>query len=539
LAGLILAIVIAGCAKHDAARSASAAAQPAASVLRISQRNEPTDLDPATAGLPDEFFVIRALSEGLLVPNPNGGAPLPAAAERYDVSPDGLTYTFHLRAGATWSNGEPVTADDFVASFRRVLTPTTGAPKAHLLYGVRNAQAFVEGRTSDFSTVGVRAADPATLVVTLEHPNAAFPLFAASGPWIPVNVRAVAKHGMHWTEPGNYVGNGPFVLAEWRPQQRIVVRKNPRYHDAGSIRTDQIQFVRFDNKDSEERAYRAGQIDATMAVPEAKLDVYERERPEELHRAPLAETRFLALNVTRPPLNDARVRRALSLAIDRETLVALVLHGGQEAAKRYLSPALVEPVVPAGLSSNQTARRDGELHLLFDPATARKLLGEAGFPGGKGFPALELSGWDRNPVLEAIQQMWKKELGVDIGLSVREAKVHLAALHAGTYDIAFVTNLLDVRDPTTALADFVSDAPNNFPHWHSVAFDRLISAAEQSASPEDAIRHDFEAEALLLDEASVAPLYFNTQNWLMSPRVHGWEQDALWTRRYNDVWLDH
>ena len=534
-----------GCAKRNLPPSDTQS-------LRVSQRNEPTDLDPATASLPDEFFVIRALSEGLLTPNPSGGDPLPAAADRFDVSADGLTYTFHLRTSATWSNGEPVTAADFVASYRRVLMPQTGAPKAHLFYAVKNARAFAAGLATNFDAVGIHAPDAQTLAITLEHPVPKFPLYVTSGPWIPVNPRVLAAHGRAWTQPGHYVGNGPFTLLEWRPHQRIVVRKNERYRDAAHIRLNEIQFVRFDSPETEERAYRSGQIDVTMSIPQTKLEVYANERPHELYRSPLAETRFLSFNLQRPPLNDARVRRALALSIDREKIVTHVLKGGQTPAFRFLSPALIEehgstvgPDLRAGRQDVLAGSAPPEVGPYrqattqsFDPTEARRLLAEGGFPNGDGFPKLELSGWVQNPVLDAIQQMWKQELGIDVRIAVREAKVHLAALAAGSYDIAFATTLLDVRDPVAALSDFTTTAPNNFPHCRLPEFDRLVESAERETNSAAAANDIVAAEAILVREAVVAPIYFNAQNWLMSPQVHGWQQDALWSRDYNDVWLD-
>lgn len=518
LAGLA---VLTGCGRPESADSERA--------IRLSQRNEPTDLDPATASLPDEFFIIRALGEGLLVPNPDGAAPLPGAAERYSVSEDRLTYTFFLREDIKWSNGERLTAHDFVASYRRVLTPETGAPKAHLFYAVRNARAFVRGELTRFEDVGIRANDDTTLVITLERPHDAFPRYVASGAWIPVNPRVVAAHGTRWTQPANHVGNGPFTLTEWKPQQRIIVRRNPGYRDASRVQVDALHFVRFDSADTEDRAFRAGQVDVTMSVPASKLALYAEERPAELHRAPLAETRFISLNTGRAPLNDARVRRALSLSIDRSKIVERVLRGGQTAAGRFLSPALLRQRGPARDETVSVVRHD--------PALARELLAQAGFPRGVGFPKLEFTGWDRNPTLEAVQQMWKQELGIDVGIVIHEAKVHLASLHAGTYDIAFVTNLLDVPDPVAALADFTAEAPNNFPHWNSPEFERLLREAAEHSHATQREAALLEAERLLLESAAVVPVYFNAQNWLMSPRVRGWQQDALWGRRYDELRL--
>ena len=335
LAGFgLLAATYSGCARRE---STSAAATAGAQILRLSQRNEPGDLDPATATIPDEFFIIRALSEGLVSPAPDGGAPLPATAERWTVSPDGLTYTFHLRAAARWSNGEPVTAQDFVDSYRRLLTPATAATKASLFFLVKNAEAFYRGTLADFGAVGFRARDALTFDVILARPSPQFLAYAASGPWIPVNPRAVARFGRDWTRPGHFVGNGPFALVEWRPHQRIVVRHRTDYWDAAHVLLAELQFLAFDNGDAEERAFRAGQIDVTMAVPIAKLATYAREEPALLHRVPLHETRYLALNTRRPPLDNVRVRRALALALDRDALVNLVLQGGQMPARHFVS----------------------------------------------------------------------------------------------------------------------------------------------------------------------------------------------------------
>lgn len=483
----------------------------ATQILRLSQRNEPASLDPATTTLPDEFGILRALLEGLLIPGPNGGNPLPGVAHRFDVSPDGRVYTFHLRPDARWSDGEPVTAGQFVAAYRRALEPTTAAPKAGVFFPVRNARAYATGRIIDFSAVGFRAENPRTLVITLEAPNPRFPHYVASGPWLPVPSDIVARHGRNWTRPGRFVGNGPFLLVDWRADQHVVVKKNPYWHGAATVQLAEIHFVRFDNGDSEDRAYRAGQIDATMAVPFSKVPFYAQERPAELHRAPMLETRYLAFNTLRPALNRD-TRRALSLAIDRRKLVERVLLGGQAAATRFLPPQLLAGDAPPAAA------------VAHDPEEARRLLARAGFPGGRGFPRLDLSGWTQSQVLEALQQMWREELGIQISISVREAKVHLDALRTGDFDLAFATAIPDVADPAALLADFTTRAPLNYPRWSDPAFDAALAAGRFTA-----------AEDRLLDEAAVAPLYFNTKIWLMSPRLRGWQEDGLWARCYQGI----
>lgn len=522
--GLLAALLLlAGCGQRDAVSPPSDSAQ----VLRLSQRNEPADLDPATATLPDEFSLLRALSEGLLVPGPSGAAPRPGAAERFDVSADGLTYTFHLRARAQWSNGDPVTATDFLESYRRLLTPATAAPKASVFFAVKNARAFVSGEIADFSTVGFRAPDANTLVVTLAQPSPRFPHYVASGPWIPVNLRVVARHGRAWTRPENFVGNGPFLLAEWRPHQHIVVKRNPAWHGAAGVRLTEIRFLHFDNEDAEDRAYRTDQIDATMAVPRSKLDAYAQERPAEVHRAPMIETRYLTFNTQRPPLNDERVRRALALAIDRRTIAERVLRGGQRPADRLVPPAL-RPDQPASPAEFR-----------YDPIAARQMLAATGLDP-KSVKPLEMSAWSQSqvPVLEAVQAMWREVLGIETVITTRDLKVHFSALATGDYDVGFVAAIPDVADAANLLTDYLTGTLENYPRWSDTAFDRMFAQASALADAAGQAQGLARAEDRLLEATPVAPLYFNTKIWLMSPRVRGWQEDGLWGRSYAPVFLD-
>jgi len=519
---MVAALALTGCGRKE---PASTAGLP--QILRVSQRNEPGDLDPARITLPDEFGILRALLEGLLLPGEHGGEPRPGAAARYAVSADGLIYTFHLRPDARWSDGAPVVATHFVEAYRRLLTPATAAPKAGVFYPVKNARAFVSGTLTDFAAVGIKAAGAHALVVTLEQPTPRFPHYVASGPWLPVRTDVVEKHGRHWTRPEHFVGNGPFMLAEWRPDQRIVAKKNPQWHGAAGVRLAELHFVRFDSGDSEDRAYRAGQIDVTMAVPASKVEVYARERPAELHRQPMIETRYLAFNCTRPALRDARVRRALALAIDRTAIVERVLRGGQPVASTF---------VPAALTGGKGATADA---FRFDPAEARRLLAAAGFPDGRDFPRFEVTAWSTSqvPVLEAIQAGWKKELGIDVALATREARVHLSALATGDYDVGFVTAIPDVADTAQVLGDLVGGAPENYPQWRDPDFDAAFARALTLADPAARETALLDAESLLLARAPLAPIYFNAKIWLMSPRVRGWQEDGLWSRCYDRIHL--
>lgn len=519
---------LSSCAKREAGA-------PPAQVLRIAQRNEPATLDPQLATLPDEYFTARALFEGLTTPNPDGGAPLPGVAERWESTPDGLAWTFHLRANARWSNGDPVTAQDFVWSFRRILTPALGAAKTPLFSVVRNARAFVRGDVADFAAVGFAAPDARTLVVTLEHPAPYLPALAATGAWLPVHPATVERHGpgrdSRWSEPGNLVGNGPYLLAAWKRAQQIELVQNPRYWDRAAVRIPHLRLVMFDNNDAEERAFRAGQIDLTMTVPAARLEHYRKNEPALLRRQPLHETRYLALNTRRGPLADARVRRALALALDRKALVARVLKGGQQPAWSLIPPGLggyTPPATEGADAGNSTTAVD----------RARRLLAEAGYPDSRGFPRLEFSTWTNTPVLEALQQMWRQHLGIETAITLREGRAHLGAMAAGDFDLALMPLIPDYDDPADAFADFLGDAPANHGKWVQPRYDALVLDAGRTRDPAARQERYRAAEQILLEEMPAIPLYFSTQNYLCSPRVQGWRSDRLWTRYYKHVYLD-
>jgi oligopeptide transport system substrate-binding protein len=481
------------CSKREAPSA------PAENILRISQRNEPATLDPQLATLPDEFFVIRALSEGLLTPNPSGGRPLPGVAETWEVSPDGLHYTFQLRAKARWSNGTAVTSSDFAAMIREATAPESLAPKALLFAAVRD----------------IATPDPRTLIVTLNQPASDFPAIVASGPWIPLHSSST---------PEKPVGNGPFILAEQKPHQHILVRKNPRYWDAAQVKIDGIRFVIYDSGDTEERAFRAGQIDLTMAVPFSKLLPYRHDQPALIRQAPLHETRYLALNVTRPPLDDPRVRRALALALHRSALVEKVVRSGEPAFN----------FVPPGLGGYSP-----ETKLKMDVAEARRLLADAGFPEGRGFPKLELATWPVSTAqLEALQQMWHRELGIEITIAQREARTHIASLAAGDYAVAFMTAIPDYDGASDLFTQLTTAHPLNYPQWNNDRYDQLVAQAGAMADPVARRATYRQAETILLSEMPVIPLYFNAQNFLVSPRVRNWQADRLWTRFYRGVSME-
>jgi oligopeptide transport system substrate-binding protein len=303
-------------------------------VLHRGIGSDPTDLDPHVATNLSEVDLVSALFEGLLVEDPVDLHPVPGVALSWDVSPDQLTYTFHLRPDAKWSDGAPVTAQDFVASWQRVLTPSLGAENAGMLYVLRGAEAFHKGATKDFSHVGVRANDVSTLRVVLEHPAPYFLSLLTQAAWLPVPLAAISAHGdayargVPWTRPGRLVGNGAFQLKTWHPNREIVVEKSPTYWGAAGVRLNGIQFYPIENLEAEERAFRSGQLHVTYVLPFGKVDAYRRNSPRLLRTDPYLNTYFFRLNVRQSALSNERVRRALALAVDRTAIVEKILRGG-------------------------------------------------------------------------------------------------------------------------------------------------------------------------------------------------------------------
>lgn len=502
-------------------------------VFHCSIGSEPTDLDPQVVTGIGEAKVIHALFEPLVSFDPQTQQPVPALAERWNLSPDGLVYTFHLRASARWSNGEPLTAPDCVEAWRRMLTPSLAADYAYMFYFIRGAEDFNKGRTADFSTVGVVAPDAHTFVVTLVRPTPYFLQILLNSPWRPVHVRSIAvagdayRRGTPWTRVGRIVTSGPFMLKEWSPQERLVLEKSPTYWDRDNVKLNTMVFYPIDNIDAEERAFRAGQLHVTYNLSISKTATYRRDQPDSLRIDAYVNTFFFRFNTRHAPLDDARVRRALSLAIDRQLIADKVLQGGQRPA-----PSLVPPDMPG--------YTPGALPL-HDLDTARRLLAEAGYPGGKGLAPIELL-YNNSEILrlvsETIQEMWRRDLGLDVRLVNQEYKVVFANRRTGNFQILLGDWVGDYLDPTTYLDLWRSDAGNNHTGWGSQEYDALMNRA--AATVDVAARAELlrQAELLMLEAAPVAPIYFNTHVYLKSPSLKNWHPSPMDHIDYRHVSLE-
>jgi oligopeptide transport system substrate-binding protein len=491
------------------------------------------DLDPHLAVRIAEMDIISALFEGLVSEDPVDLHPVPAVAERWDVSPDALTYTFHLRANAVWSNGEPVTAADFVASWKRILTPSLAADNAGLLYVLQGAEAFNKGVATDFASVGAVAVDPRTLRVTLEHPTPYFLSLLTHTAWLPVNLRAIEQHGPAyqrgnpWTRPGRLVGNGPFVLKSWQSGQFVAVEKSPTYWDATHVRLHGIRFYPIDSRDAEERMFRSNQLHITYVLPAAKIDAYRDATPSVLRTDPYLDTYFLRANLATPALADARIRRALSLAIDRTSIAEKILRGGQQPAASLAPPGLPNYTPPTVA--------------ITDLAEARRLLADAGYPDGKGFPPLELlynTSESHRVLAEALQEMWRRELGIEVRLVNQELKVVQSERRAGHYQLLLSDWVGDYLDPLSFLEIMRGDSGNNYTGWSSTAYDSLLFAAARNPDAAARAAQLREAETAMLTAAPIIPLYYNTHVFLLQPSVQGWNPTLLDHHPYKYVWLE-
>jgi oligopeptide transport system substrate-binding protein len=479
---------------------------------------EPESLDPAIITGQPEGRVVNALFEGLTTFNRQGRA-VPGVAESWTISPDRRTYTFRLRADAKWSDGVPVTAGDFVASWRRTLTPATAASYSYQLFYVRNAKAFADGKLADFSQVGVRALDDRTLEVRLENPTPFFLDLCATPPLQPVPLRVIERAGDDWIKPGRIVTNGAYLLDAWRINDRIRLRKNPLYWDRAHVALETVDVLPIAKANVAFNFYASGEADVLLdkgVVPPALLDELKR-RPD-FHSAPFLGSYFLRFNCAKGPFADERVRRAFAMAVDRERIVKKITRAGELPAATLVPPGVAGYHAPAGVG--------------YDPGKARELLAEAGYPGGRGFPLaryLFSEGELNEAIAVELQNMWSETLGVQVALTRQEWKVYLNSLNSLDYDLARSTWVGDYPDPNTFLDMFLTGGGNNRTGWSDAAYDGLIAQAAAEGDPARRFAILAQAEELLvLRRAVVCPLYFYVGIQLYdAKRVGGIESNVL------------
>jgi len=500
-------------------------------ILLIGNGTELESLDPhVTTGNP-ERQVTSAIFEGLVAYHPEddyGDAPGAAASwenENYQV------WTFHLQKNARWSDGVPVTAHDFTYAFQRMLTPEVASPYAEMLYFMVNAESFNRGELKDFTQVGVKALDDYTLEIRLVNPTPYFTSVLKHHSWQPVPKHLLEKVGgmvdrfSTWTRPENIVCNGPFMLKEWKFMQWIKVERNPYYWDADKVRLNEIHYFPITNESTEDRAFNDGQLHATNTVPLDRIPYYRENHPDIYREETQLSVYFYRINTTLKVLNDVRVRQALALTIDRESIIRNILRAGQRSA--------------VGFTPTDGKGYPGVDVMRFDPVKAKQLLTEAGYPDGKGFPRFEIlinTMEAHRLIAEAVQSMWRQHLGIDVSITNQDWQVYLDSQRRLDYQICRGAWGGDYMDPMTFLGMWTKGNGNNQTGWSNAQFESLLKQSETAPDPQQRFGILQQAEEIFLTEAPVIPVYWYSRSKLVRPEVKGLRPSLLDDRPYK--WFD-
>ena len=486
--------------------------------------SEPQGLDPhIVTGVPEHHILI-SLCEGLTIPNPNPNdmnGYMAGTAESWSISDDGKEYVFNINKNAKWSNGESVTADDFVWSWKRILTASLGSQYPDMLYYLEGAYEYHNGLIDDFDQVGVKSIDEHTLQVNLKNPTPFFlGLLSHYSTW-PVHKETVLKFGDiddrngEWTRPGNFVCNGPFQLKTWELNNKIVVEKNPHYYDASIVQLNEIHYYPVTNVMTEDRMFRAGQLHLTSTLPSQKCPIYIEENPN-LRIDPYMGTYFYRINTENEVLKDVKVRKALAYSIDRQLLVDKVTKCGQIPAYSF---------TPPGTNGYQPTTE-----IPFDPVLAKSLLDEAGFSEENPFPKLEIlfnTNEDHRKLALAIQQMWQINLGIEVELVNQDWKVYLNREMIGDFQISRAGWIGDYEDPNTFLDLMRPNRGNNKTGWENMEYDALVQKANTINNQAERYELLYKAEEILIENMPVIPLYTYVRAYQLSPDVKGFSPHIL------------
>jgi oligopeptide transport system substrate-binding protein len=483
--------------------------------LEYGNNSEPLTLDPQKSNLIDEFTIIGDLIVGLTTDAPDA-SPVLAMATSYETSPDGLTWTFKLR-DAQWSDGVPVTADDFVYAYRRILDPKTASIYAYLVYILKNGQAVNEGKAAP-DTLGVKALDAHTLQLTLEHPAPYLLELAKHQSFFPVPKHAIEKYGDAWVLPGHFVGNGPFSLVSWNLGDKIQVAKNPRFWDAKNVCVDRINYYPTPDLVSAERRVQRGELDINTSFLSNRLQHMNEVMPGYARPHVSLATSYLAFNThDKGPLQDKRVRRALSEAIDRDFITAKLMRAGQVPAYSFVPPGTAHYTQGARLRWAAEPLPQRQLE-------AKALLAQAGFtpkhPLKVEFKTQNAT--DALLLAEAVQADWRA-IGVEATIAQNETQIAFAAYRNRDFQIGGMSWYADFNDPVTFLGLLKSDVgAQNYGDYKNPAYDALLAQADQE--PDEAKRAQIlaRAEQTMLDDEGIAPIYFVVNRNIVNPKITGW-----------------
>lgn len=464
-------------------------------VLDLNLGSEPATLDPALATDNVSIDLARALFVGLTNIDEETGEVIPDLATTWDASPDGTTYTFHLRKDVRWTDGTEVTAEDAEYGILRTLNPDTASLYSYVLSAIiKDAQDYNSGNVADPDIVGVEATGAYTLQITLEHPASWFPSIAAMWVMFPQPRQAIEAHGDKWIEPGNIVTNGPYKVASWQHGSRLILEKNPDYYDAKNTDIDKIDFVMVQEASTAMALYEAGDLDSLYGtgVPQVDIDRVKANSvlSKEFFTGPRLITYFYGFNNSKPPMDNPLVRKAFTAAIDRQTLIDTITKGGQRPATTFTAPGVFGAVDP-----------DEGIGIPFDPTQAKEYLTQAGYPGGEGLPEITLlynTSEGNEKIAVAIQAMWIEHLGITVNLVSQEFRVYLDTLQTDAPHIYRRAWGADYPDANNWLNEvFHSTSGNNYANFSNARFDQLVEAAAREQDPAVRLELYKEAETIL------------------------------------------
>lgn len=519
----LLLSVLAACGgaapSPDEPASGAAAADGAERLVR-GNGPEPDSLDPQRARNYESANVLRDVLEGLTAIG-RDGEPVPAAAERWESSADGLRWTFMLRDTLRWSNGDPVVAEDFAAALRRLVDPATVSQYAQIVDVIRGANDIIEGRRAA-SELGVQAVDARTLVIELATRAPYLPGLMSHWSTFPVHRPTLARAGDEFMKPGTAVTNGPFRLDAWVQGSHIDVVANPLYWNAATIKLGAVRWVSNNDSSVEYRRYRSGEIHVTAVVPPAQFEQVRAEHASELRIGPQLGTYFFGFNLEREPFRSKPgLRRALSLVVDRRRLVDTVTRVGERPGHGWVPPGTFD-YTPQSFDY-------AELPMAERIAEAKRLYAAAGYSAQRPlrFELRYNSGDVHSRIAVAVSQMWKESLGVEATLAADEFRVLQQAIDAGRVEVFRLAWIGDYNDAYSFLQYFRSDFGINTARYRSAQYDALLDAAAAASDPADRRETLQAAERLLLSEHPILPLYFYVTKHLVNPRVVGWYDNAM------------
>ncbi len=480
---------------------------------------EPETLDQHLTSTIYESNILRDLYEGLVVHGPSAEVQ-PGVAESWTVSDDGLVYTFSLRDDALWSNGDPVTADDFVFSYRRILDPATGAKYADILYPLAGAEAVNTGEATG-DALGVRAVDATTLEITLEQSTPYFIELLTHQTSLPVHPPSVEAHGMAFTRPENMVSNGAYTLVEWVPNAHIKAAKNENFHDAANVAIDEVYYYPTEDRSAALRRFMAGELHSNNDAPTEQMAFMREELGEQLRIAPYLGTYYYAVNTTKPPFDDVRVRQALSMVIDREFLAEEIWAEAMVAGYSFVPPGIGNYGEPAFADVKDLPMFDREEQAL-------ALLEEAGY-GPDNPLQVEIrynTSENHQKTATAIADMWKP-LGVETTLFITHTKSLYAHLRdRGDFDVARAGWIGDYSDPQNFLFMVESDNQGfNYARYNNPDYDALMDQAADTVDLDERAAILKQAEELFMQDLPFIPLMYYGSMSMVSPQLQGWEDN--------------